>query len=226
MDNLILVGAGGLAREVAEAVAAGSRYRILGIVDDDRALQGTSVAGVPVLGGLDQVWWDRTSDIVICIGHGRARRRVVELLAAHDIGPSRFATVVHPSVHVPASCFLGVGSVLLAHVAVAADARIGRHVVVMPNVTVAQDVVVGNFATLCGGAGLSGGVTVGEGAYLGLNARVARQVRLGADSTLGMGASLLEDLPADETWAGVPARQLSSARTGMSPLSTRRMESA
>lgn len=219
MDDLILVGAGGLAREVAAAVDAGHRYRILGIVDDDESLRGTSIGGRRVLGGIDQVLWDRSSHLVICTGHGRVRRRIVERLATHDIGISRFATIVHPSVHVPPSCFVGVGSVLLAHVAVTADARIGRHVVAMPNATITHDDVVGDFATLCAGVSLAGDVTIGQGAYLGANASVREHLRVGQDSTLGMGSTLLDDLPDGETWAGVPACPLgtTSRRTATVP---------
>lgn len=218
MDNLILIGAGGLAREVAAAVDVGDRYRILGIVDDDRSLHGTSIAGRPVFGGIDQVHWDRSSHLVICAGRGQVRRRIVEQLAAHDIGPSRYATIVHPSVHVPSSCFVGVGSVLLAQVAITADARIGRHVVAMPNVSVTHDDVVDDYATLCAGVSLAGEVTVGEGAYLGTNASVRQHVRVGVDSTLGMGSSLIEDLPDGETWAGVPARLLATSLTAAPPV--------
>lgn len=228
MDNLIIIGAGGLAREVAEAVDAVGRYRIVGLVDDDPSLHGTTVAGRPVLGGIDQVYWDRSSYLVVCAGQGHVRRRIVDRLVAHDIGRSRFATVVHPSVHVPPSCFVGVGTVLLAHVAVTADARLGRHVVAMPNVTVTHDGVVGDFATLCAGVSLAGGVTVGEGAYLGTNASVRQQRHVGAGSTLGMGATLLHDLPDGETWAGVPARPLPAAShlTAAPPLTALVVEEA
>jgi sugar O-acyltransferase (sialic acid O-acetyltransferase NeuD family) len=208
MDDLILIGAGGLAREVAETVSSGDRYRILGIVDDDRSLHGTTVADLPVLGGIEEIRWDRGTHLMICTGHGHVRQRIVNQLSTFDIGLHRFATIVHPSVHVPRSCFIGVGSVLLAHVAVTADARIGRHVVAMPNVTITHDDLVGDYATLCAGVSLAGGVTVGARAYLGANASVRQNLRVGADSTLGMGASLLHDLPDGETWAGVPARPL------------------
>lgn len=208
MDDLILVAAGGLVREVAEAVAVAGRHRILGIVDDEPRLHGTHIAGMPVLGGVDQLYWDHSSQIVICAGQGSVRRRIAEKLAEHDIGRSRYATVVHPSVHIPPSCFIGVGSVLLAHVAITADVRVGRHVVAMPNVTLTHDNSIGDFATLCAGVSLAGLVTVCEGAYLGTNASVRQHLRVGIDSTLGMGSSLLSDLPDGETWAGVPARQL------------------
>ncbi|AXT85841.1 acetyltransferase [Aeromicrobium sp. A1-2] len=205
MDDLILVAASGLVREVAETVAMAGRHRILGIVDDDPALHGTSVGGIPVIGGIDQLYWDRSSHVVVCAGQGIVRRRIVELLAAHEIGPSRFATIVHPSVHVPPSCFVGVGSVLLAHVAITADARIGRHVVVMPNATVTHDNILEDFVTLCAGVSLAGHVRVGQGAYLGANASVRQYVHIGVDSTLGMGSALLEDLPDGEVWVGAPA---------------------
>jgi sugar O-acyltransferase (sialic acid O-acetyltransferase NeuD family) len=208
MDDLILVAASGLVREVAEVVAIAGRHRILGIVDDDPTLHGTNIAGMPVLGGIDRLYSDHSSQIVICAGQGPVRRRIVQLLAGHDIRPYRYATVVHPSVHVPPSCFLGVGSVLLAHVALTADVRIGRHVVAMPNVTLTHDDVVGDYATLCAGVSLAGLVTVGEGAYLGTNASVRQHLQVGVDSTLGMGSSLLTDLPDGETWGGVPARSL------------------
>mgnify|MGYP000004542709 CR=1 FL=1 len=51
-----------------------------------------------------------------------------------------------------------------------------------------------------------------EAAYLGMNASVREGVRIGADATVGMGSVVLDDVPAGETWVGVPARPI---RTGV-----------
>lgn len=208
MNDLILVAASGLAREVAETVTAAGTYRIVGIVDDDLELRGSDFSGIPVLGGLEELHLHHSAQVVVCAGQGTTRRSIVERFDEQGIHSYRFATIIHPSVHVPRSCSIGSGTVLLAHVAITADVRIGRHVIAMPNVTLTHDDAVGDYATLCAGVSLAGLVTVGEAAYLGANASVREYVQVGDDSVLGMGSALLSDLPDGQTWAGVPARQL------------------
>ena len=76
----------------------------------------------------------------------------------------------------------------------------------MPGVVLTHDDQINDFATLCARVTLGGNVLVGEGAYLGMGAMVRERVEVGEGSTLGMGAVLLRDLPAGETWVGVPAQ--------------------
>ena len=53
MSSLILLAASGLGREVLNAVEAAGRHRVIGFLDDEAALHGTSVNGVPVLGPIE-----------------------------------------------------------------------------------------------------------------------------------------------------------------------------
>ncbi|WP_116950092.1 LbetaH domain-containing protein [Jiangella endophytica] len=207
---LVLVAAGGLAREVLSAVRAGAApgHEVAGLLDDDLGKAGTTVDGVPVLGTPDDVAEHPDADLVICAGRGAARRDLAARLAKLGVGDDRYATVVHPATPVPAGCVVGVGSVLLAGVVLTTAVTVGRHVVCMPHVTLTHDDVVEDFATLAAGVALGGGVIVGSAAYLGMRSSVRERCRVGDDAVLGMGAALVEDQPARTTWAGVPARPL------------------
>ncbi|MFK0117961.1 acetyltransferase [Streptomyces sp. NPDC090994] len=208
---LVIVGAGGFARETAQAVLAAGAFELLGHLDDDPALHGTETDGVPVLGGCDLVHGLPEARVVICVGNPRdyaARARLVRRLGLPE---ERYATVVHPTAAVSATSTVGPGSVLLAHCALTAAVRVGAHVAVMPQVVLTHDDVVEDFATLASGVRLGGGARLARGAYAGSGALVREGTTVGAWSLIGMGSSVLGDVPPGEVWVGSPARRLRAA---------------
>lgn len=207
--KLLLVAASGLAREALAVVRAhSSAYDVIGFLDDSPALAGSTVDGLPVLGSIDAITAYPDTQLLVCAGRGVVRERIVGRLTRLEVSPERYATVIHPSVEIPSGCRVGRGSVLLANVTLTTAVTVGEHVVVMPNAVLTHDCTLKDYATVCAGTVLGGSVTVREGAYLGMNSAVREGVTVGAGSVLGMSAALLTDLPAGETWAGVPARAL------------------
>jgi sugar O-acyltransferase (sialic acid O-acetyltransferase NeuD family) len=206
--RLVVVAASGLAREVLVSGGVKEVFHHIEVVDDNRDLWGSDLAGFPIAGGLEHVGSNPDVEVLVAAGHGRVRRSIVERLARQGVDPHRHTTVVHPRVSVPPGCSLGRGTVVLEGAILTADIRVGHHVVMMPRVTLTHDDLVQDYATLCAGVTLGGGVTVGTGAYVGMNASVREGVRIGACATLGMGSALLQDMPDGQVWAGVPARPL------------------
>jgi sugar O-acyltransferase (sialic acid O-acetyltransferase NeuD family) len=209
---LLILGAGGFAREAAETARAESeasgRWHLLGFLDDDPARHGDLLEGVPVLGPLDLVADHPDAQVVACMGHPGnffTRKRVVGRLG---LPPERWATIVHPTAILGASTELGCGSVVLASAVTTAAVRIGRHVVVMPATVFTHDDAVGDYTTFGAGVRLAGRVRVGEGAYVGSAALVRQDLEVGAWSLIGMGAVVTHAVPPGEVWAGVPARRL------------------
>jgi sugar O-acyltransferase (sialic acid O-acetyltransferase NeuD family) len=211
MTELLLIGASGLAREVLACVRENGQFDVVGVLDDDESRAGSTLDGSPILGPASHVLRYPEARVVVCIGAGSVRERVVARLAGLGFPGYRFATVVEPSVRVPSCCDIGPGSILLGNVTLTTGITVGSHVVMMPGVTVTHDDVVEDFATLAAGVSLGGGVRVGRAAYLGMNSSVRPGTRVGAGSRVGMGAAVLRDVPDGETWAGVPARVLEPA---------------
>jgi sugar O-acyltransferase (sialic acid O-acetyltransferase NeuD family) len=210
LTRLVLIGAGGFARETAEAVRAVNdvqpTFDLLGYLDDDPALHGTKIEGVPVLGPVGALHDVPEALAVACTGNPSnyfSRKRIVGHL---DLAPNRYATIVHPSAVVPPSARLGPGTVLLAGVVLTAAVHVGAHVAVMPHVVLTHDDVVGDFVTLASGVRLGGRVQIGEGAYMGAGALVREDRRVGRWSLIGMGSVVTKDVPESEVWMGVPAR--------------------
>jgi sugar O-acyltransferase (sialic acid O-acetyltransferase NeuD family) len=209
VKDLVIVGAGGFARETASAALAGGR-RVLGFVDDNPDLHGSVRSGLPILGPVDSVAGLDT-DVVVCVGNPRdytVRQRIVERLS---LPAGRYATVLHPSVSIGAGSTVGEGTVLLAGTVLTADVTVGAHVAVMPQVVLTHDDLVGSYATVASGVRLGGGAILETGAYVGSGALIREGVTVGGWSLVGMGSVVLRDVPPGQVWAGNPARFLRNA---------------
>jgi len=210
---LLLIGAGGLAREVIAAVRLlPESWRLVGALDDSAARHGTLIDGVPVLGGLEQLGPLLDNEypdaaVVACIANARRPLSRLSLVSRLGLPDSRWATIVHPAA-VTSGATLGAGTVLLAGVVITTPLSIGQHVVAMPHVLITHDDVVSDGVTFAGRASLGGSVFLGEAAYLGQGSMVREGCKIGAGAVIGMGAVVLQDVPAGETWVGVPARRM------------------
>lgn len=210
--ELLIIGAGGFARETAQAVAAINAarpsWRLRGFLDDNPLLHGLPVGGLPVIGGTDLIESLPDAQVVVCVGNPRnyfARARIVERLG---LPADRYATIVHPCADVSADSGVGPGSVLLAQAVLTAAVSVGAHVAVMPHAVLTHDVTVDDFATIASGVRFGGGARVQRGAYLGSGALIREQLKIGAWSQVGMGSVVLQDVPGAQVWVGNPARKL------------------
>lgn len=213
-NKLVIVGAGGLGREVAEAVRAVNAvtptWDLVGFVDDSSAAP-PEVDGVPLLGPIDAVSAMPDTSVVLCTVRSDHYWSRKEIAARLDLPRERYATIVHPAAVIPPGSRVGVGSVILAGVISTTSADLGDHVVVMPGTILTHDDRVESHVTFAAGVRVAGGVVIGEGAYLGAGALVRERLRIGAWSLVGMGAVVTRDIPPAEVWVGSPARHRRAA---------------
>lgn len=208
-NKIVIVGAGGLGREVLATVRARNlvdeKWDVLGFLDSEPELVGRSIGGVPVLGGDD---WCREHDdksirLICAIGNSRNRKRVVEKLSGMGC---QFVTVIHPDVVIPATVRIGMGSLIMAGTRFTTDAEVGSHSVVYVNCSITHDVRIGDYCVIAPGCNLAGACTIETGVELGITVSVLPGKRVGAWSVIGAGSVITKDIPPNVTAMGIPCR--------------------
>jgi len=90
------------------------------------------------------------------------------------------------------------------------DTVIGENTKIDNLVQIAHNVVIGRNCVLAAHTGISGSTVIGDGVMCGGRAGVGDHIHIGAGARLAAGCGVLKDVPAGETWAGLPARPLAS----------------
>jgi UDP-perosamine 4-acetyltransferase len=209
--DVVIIGAGGHGKVVLDILSAAGGHRVVGFLDADLSLRGTSVCGVSVLGPvnlLSKLWQQKVRHGIVAIGDNRTRRRYGELLREQGF---ELINAIHPSAVVSSSAKLGVNVVVAAQAAVCADAHVDSFAIVNTGAIVDHECRIGAGVHVTPGVKLAGRVRVGEDAFLGLGACVIQCLSIGSNAIVGAGAVVLRDVPDGVTVAGVPARVIKSA---------------
>jgi sugar O-acyltransferase (sialic acid O-acetyltransferase NeuD family) len=209
VQRLVVLGAGGFAREVLAVVdavnALRKRYEVVGLVAaDEPDSEALRRHGQRFLGD-DRVLETIDARYVIAIGAPDVRRRLDQLATAYGL---EAATLVHPGAMVGATVRLGPGVIVAAGARLTDSIVVGRHTHINLNATVGHDCVLGDYVTVNPLAAISGACVLDDDVTVGTGAAIIQQRRVGAGSTVAAGAALLHDLEPGMTAIGNPARPL------------------
>ncbi len=206
--QVVIIGARGHGQVIAEAARLAG-FTVLGFIDEDPALQGTTALGLPVLGTAIMIESRQIDCDGVLLGIGRNTART-ELLRRFLVSGHALPTLVHPRAWVSSSAVLGAASVVMANATVQTSCRIGAAVIINTNASVDHGGVLGDGVHVSPGAHLAGGVTVGEGTHIGIGASVIEGVHIGARCLIAAGAVVVRNVPDGQRVAGVPARPMKS----------------
>jgi sugar O-acyltransferase (sialic acid O-acetyltransferase NeuD family) len=203
-EILVLVGAGGHAKVVCEALIADHwPKQNIAVCTEDPGQVGSSFMDFTVA---------RLSDIEqeihlfhVCIGDNHRREQLTDGLTRKGGRP---LTIAHPAALVSATASVKEGAFVAAGAILAAESIIGRGAIVNHGAIVDHDVMLGDFVHIAPGATLAGRVQVGARTLVGAGANLLPGVFVGADATVGAGAVLRDSVPGGSVFAGVPARRI------------------
>lgn len=204
---ILIIGAGGHASVVADALLAGGA-ELLGFTDENISRHGATVCGVKVLGGDDVLGRYNPEKIVLVNGIGSVgdvsvRRRVQERLQSSGW---HFVGVRHPTAIVSAHAHIAAGVQLLAGCVLQTGAVVAEGCIINTAAVVEHDVNLQPWVHIAPGSIVCGDVTIGARSHVGAGAVVLQGVQLGEDTRVGAGSVVLKSFAGGGLLVGVPAR--------------------
>lgn len=200
MNRLIIIGAGGHGRVIADMAMKAGYTRVCFL--DDHA-EGAWL-GCPVAGKTDEIpaFDDGATDFIIGIGSNAVRKRIAERYCV------KWTTLVHPSAQIAADVTMAPGTVVMAGAVINASARIGAHCIINSGAIVEHDNVLGDYVHISPKAALGGTVRIGELTHVGIGAVVRNNIGICGECIIGAGAAVVRNIQDSGTYVGVPARKM------------------
>lgn len=195
-EKIVLIGGGGHAKVVIDAIRVSDKFSIYGIVDP-HLKEGLTVLGIKVIGS-DNILPDvfkkgikRAFIGVGSVGDCKIRKDIYKTLKLIGFG---LPVIIHPGSIVADSVDFGEGTFVAAGAVINPGSRIGKNVIINTNSSIDHDCELKDFVHIAPGVTLSGGVTVGEETHIGTGAIVIQYISIGKKCLIGAGSTLCRNV--------------------------------
>ncbi len=210
MKNLIIVGAGGMGREVfhlaADCEGYGVKYKIKGFLDDNlHALDGFEYGYPPIIDTIDDYQIQKDDVFACSIGDVHTKVRIVKHIESNG---GEFMSLIHPKVDICKTALLGNGILVFHDVHIGSEAVIGNHVMLQSYASVGHDAVIGDYTRIDPKASIIGGVRVGCRVTLHTMSVLNHKVIVGDDAVVGALSFVIRKVKPGITVFGIPAKEI------------------
>lgn len=202
MKKVILIGAGGHAKVIADIIQQNQEYCIVGLVASKKE---AGFFGIPVVGtddDLEDLFGRGIRFAFVAIGDGKIRRRITNCL--EKIG-YEIINVISQQAVISARVKLGKGIAVMPGAVINADTVIEDGCIINTNASVDHDNYVGEFTHIAPGCAVAGFNRIGKDCFLGIGSRVIDRVVIGDNTIVGAGSVVIGDVMGDCTVVGTPA---------------------
>lgn len=201
MEKLLLIGAGGYAKSVIDAVDY-FNYKIEGFIDEFSTEE--SHLGFPIVANsLESVEDAHKYVYFVCIGNNERRKIWYERLCRLNL---RMINVVDHSAIVSSHAVVGNGNFIGKMAVINSGSIIGSNCIINTKSLVEHGCTLGDHVNLSTNAVVNGDVVVGDGSFIGSSSVTVGQIVIGKWAVVGAGTVVIRNVGDGETVVGVPAR--------------------
>ena len=206
--DLVIIGAGGLAREVYDLARIcfpnKKDLNIKGFLSDD--FTNIEALGYPkILSNITDYIIEK-DDVFFCgIGNVLHRRKIVNQIILKG---GKFINLIHPTANISPSVKLGIGVAIKSYCVISSDVNIGDFTFLQSSVIMGHDVQIGKYCQINSFSFFAGYSEINDCVTVNAGARLIQNVKVGTGAVIGMGSVVLSKVKEQTTVFGVPAKRL------------------
>jgi sugar O-acyltransferase (sialic acid O-acetyltransferase NeuD family) len=141
----------------------------------------------------------------IGVGDNIIRKKITEYLIERGLHTT---LIIHPTAIVSDYATIEKGSFISAGAMINPLAWIGKGAIINTGAVVEHECHIGEYAHIAPGTVLAGNVKVGERCFVGANAVIKQGIKVEKNSIIGAGTVVINDVAANQTWVGNPAKRI------------------
>lgn len=204
-SNVILFGYSGHAKVVIDCFES-HNFTVVGYFDQKKAENNAH--------NLNYLGFEKEADlkeqvsgcdVFPAVGDNGLREKMITIFKENGLKQTR---AIHSTSALSNYTNIGLSTMIGPNAVVNSGATIGNGVIINSNATIEHDCVIEDYCHIAPGAVIAGNVSVGTSSFIGAGSTVKQGVKIGRNVTVGAGSVVLNDIPDNETWVGVPAKKL------------------
>jgi sugar O-acyltransferase (sialic acid O-acetyltransferase NeuD family) len=207
-EKLIIIGGGGHAQSIIDAINTMGIYKIVGIIDKNIE-QNMFSSGLKIIGDDSKLefYFNRgIKNVVLAIRSTiEARQKAYE--TCKRIG-YQFPNIIDKSailsndIKIGEGNFIGKGSIINTKV------QIGNCCIINTGSLVEHGCKLESFVHIAPGSVLCGNVWIGKNTHIGAQSTIIQNVTIGENSMIGAGSLILKDIESNKMAYGSPAKEV------------------
>lgn len=202
--NVIIIGAGGHAKVIADIVKK-SDDKLIGFLDDNEEVQDKVVFdNKKVIGKIPDCMNYKNAEFIIGIGNNKVRK-----IISDKYSNLKWYTAIHPNAVIANEVIINEGSAIMAGVVINPGTTVGKHCIINTSTSIDHDNIIEDYVHISPGSHLAGTVAVKEGTWICSGVTVINDIIINKNNIVGAGSVVIKNIEEENnTYIGIPARKI------------------
>jgi len=209
MKDLIILGAGGMGRQVylfaKSCTGYQMEYTIKGFLDDNPYAMDGFDDFPPLLGSMSGYQIKKGDVFFNSIGNIYAKKICINKILNKG---GEFISLIHPTANISKGSKVGKGCMFASRSGMGIESEVGDFCLVQDNAIIGHNVTVGNFARIDCNVVLIAGVSIEDDVCIHTSAVINHNIHIGRGATVGALSFVIRNVKPGTTVLGNPAKKI------------------